>query len=470
MSPLDAPAASPALSPVAAATARLRELGVATVLTPADQAYDAALQGFNPRRVHHPDLVVMARAARDVAAAVRVAAHHDLHVTVFGLGHGIQRDVAGGVVVTTTGLAAVEVDAEARTARVGAGARWQDVLDAATPHGLAPLAGSSPLVGVIGYLLGGGIGPVARTYGFAADHVRSFQVVTGTGDTVTASPEENPELFWALRGGKHGLGIVTEAVIDLFPLRTLFAGGLFFDGSSARSVLSAFAGWSAALPDEATASLAILRMPPLPEIPEPLRGRTVLHLRLAVVTGEAAVAERIIAPMREAGPRIIDTFAEIPYSAIASVHNDPTEPMPVVEGGALLTDFDQDAVDALLAVAGPDVPVPLVMVELRRLGGALGREPQRANAVPGRDARYGLFMIGAPVPELFPVLPGIIQGVLGALAPWRSPRSLPNFLGGANTASDYRDTWAPEVRERLAAVRTAVDPRNVFDFDPEGRN
>jgi hypothetical protein len=401
---------------------------------------------------------------------VRVAARHDLHVTVFGLGHGIQRDVAGGIVVTTAGMADVSVDPAARTARVRAGARWQDVLDAATPHGLAPLSGSSPLVGVIGYLLGGGIGPVARTFGFAADHVRSLEVVTGDGEVVTASADENPELFWALRGGKHGLGIVTEAVIDLFPLRTLFAGGLFFDGGLARGVLSTFADWSATLPEEATTSVAILRLPPLPEIPEPLRGRTVLHVRLAVVTEDAGVAERIAAPMRAAGPRIIDSFAELPYAAISSVHNDPVDPMPVVEGGALLDDLDQDAVDALLAVAGPEVPVPLVMVELRRLGGALAREPQTPNAVPGREARYGIFVIGAPVPELFPALPGIIQGVLGALNPWRSERSLPNFLGAANTPHDYRNAWAPEARERLAAVRATVDPRGVFDYDPEGRN
>ncbi|MDM4762850.1 FAD-binding oxidoreductase [Galbitalea sp. SE-J8] len=449
---------------------RLRALGVASLLVPGDAGYPAAIAGFNLRVAHRPDLVVAASSAADIAHAVRVAGELDLSVTVLGLGHGIQRVVDGGILITTTGLASVTVDPGQRTARVGAGTQWQAVLDAATPHGLAPLCGSSPLVGVVGYLLGGGVGPVARSYGFAADHVRELEVVTGTGDIVRADPTTDPELFWALRGGKHGLGIVTEVVLDLVPLATVFAGGLFFPASQARAVLQTWAEWSATVSDSVTTSVAVLRLPPLPHLPEPLRGQTVVHVRVAIVTDDADAAERIVAPLRAVGPRLIDAVTELPYAQIAMVHQDPTEPMPIVEGGALLSDLDADAVDALLAAAGPQADVPLVMVELRRLGGALGREPRHPNAVPGRDAAYSVFVIGAPVPELFPVLPGIIRGVLAALTPWRSPRSLPNFLGSANVAADYRGAWDPETRARLDAVRAAVDPRGVFGFDPEGVN
>lgn len=449
---------------------RLRALGVQSLLVPGDEGYQQATAGFNLRTVHRPDLVVQATSAVEVAHTVRIAAELDLHVTVLGLGHGIQRIVDGGIIVTTTGLASVEIDVEERTARVGAGTRWQQVLDAATPHGLAALCGSSPLVGVVGYILGGGLGPIARTFGFAADHVRSFEVVTGTGDILHVDAQSQPELFWALRGGKHGLGIVTEVVIDLFPIATIVAGGLFFPGTCARGVLQTFAQWSATLPESVTASVAILRLPPLPELPEPIRGQTVVHVRVAVVTDDVDFAERIVEPMRAVGPRLMDVFQQIPYSAIPMVHSDPTEPMPVIEGGALLDDFDAEAVDILLAAAGPDVEVPLVSVEVRRLGGAIARQPAHPNAVPGREAGYTLFAIGAPVPELFPIIPGVIRGVLAAMQPWRSQRTLPNFLGNANTPADYRDAWSPEVRFALDAVRAEVDPNGVFGFDPDGAN
>ena len=171
---------------------RLAEAGASRIFTPDQPEFRSELSGFNLAVQHHPDVVVAATSISDVLAAVTVAAELDLPVTVVGHGHGVRHPADGGVAVTTRGLNGVEIDPSARTARIGAGTDWTAVLEASARHGLAPLCGSAPHVGVVGYLLGGGSGPVGRTYGFAADHVHSFRVVTAEAGwsppTRTTSP------------------------------------------------------------------------------------------------------------------------------------------------------------------------------------------------------------------------------------------------------------------------------------------
>lgn len=454
----------PTLSPAQ----QLHERGVSRVLRPDDPDYSTALSCFNTRVDHRPDVVVEARNEDDVRAAVAVAAETGLPAVPIGRGHGFDRAMDGGIAVTTAAMARVSVDAGARTAVVGAGATWSQVLEAAAPHGLAPLAGSAPHVGVIGYLLGGGLGPVARTYGFAADHVRDLRVVTGLGEALTASAVENPDLFWALRGGKGGLGIVTQATIDLLPIATLHAGGIFYDAEDAHAAVHGFVDWTAGLPASVSTSLALLRLPPLPELPEPLRGRFVVHVRVAVVDTPAERALELVAPLRDAADPILDSFAEMPYAALGSIHADPTAPMPVVEGGCLLRTFDHAAADALLAAAGPAADVPLAAVELRLLGGAIATAPASPNAAGGRDAGFGLHVVAAPVPELDAVLPGAVQHVLTSMAPWATGGVLANFCGNANDPDDLQTAWPEAVRARLRAIRAQHDPKSVFPYRGHG--
>jgi hypothetical protein len=440
----------------------LTAAGVSRVLTPQDPAYAAATRGFNTHVSHRPDAVVLADDESDIVAAVTVAGEHGLAVAALGAGHGSSGAVTGGIAIHTGALCGVRIDALAQTATLGAGTRWTAVLEAAAPYGLAPLAGSAPHVGVVGFLLGGGLGPVARTYGFAADHVRSFRVVTGLGQVVTASAVENAELFWALRGGKGGLGLVTEVTIDLLPIATMHAGGLFFDASAASSVLHGWVDWTRDLPDSVSTSLALLRLPPLPDLPEPIRGRTMVHVRAAVVGESADGAADLVAPLRALGAPVIDSFGEMPYAALAAIHLDPAVPMPVVEGGTLLRAFDHGAADLLLAAAGPQVEVPLASVELRLLGGAIATTPAQPNAVGGRDAAYSLHVVAAPVPELLDtVLPAAVRGVLDQLDPWSTGRVQANFHGNANPPGSLSTAWPDAVRARLRAVR--------FQYDPDGR-
>jgi FAD/FMN-containing dehydrogenase len=427
--------------------------------TPTAGAFDVSVR-------YAPDTIVEARTSADVEAAVRAAARTGKSLTVFGTGHGAFGDVTEGVLLCTQGLSGVTLDAERRTARIGAGTRWRDVLAATTPVGLAGLCGSSPSVGVIGYLLGGGIGPLARTYGFAADHVRSLEIVTPADGLVTVTPSDHPQLFWALRGGKGGFGVVTAATIDLLPVERFCGGGLYFAADAARDVLGAVAEWAPELPESATASVALLRLPDVPEVAAPIRGQLVTHVRFAT-TEDPERAEHLLGPIRDVAAPILDTVTVLPYARIGEVHRDPTHPQPVMCAGQTLRSVDPDTIDALLEVAGPGRQVPLAQVELRSLGGALGRDAALPNAVGGRDAAWNLFVAAAPMPGMSAeTRRDHVRSVLDVAAPWHAPVNLVNFVGRANDAAELVGSWTAEQNERLDGIRRAADPDGLLAFGP----
>lgn len=430
------------------------------VLQPGDPAYAGEVAPFNLTHSPAPAVVVGATSAEDVAAAVRWAVSAGRTVAVQATGHGIVGDLRDAVLVTTRRMDDVAIDPAARTARVGAGARWRQVIDAAAAHGLAPLSGSSSGVGVVGYTLGGGIGVLARKYGFAADHVRRAWLVSADGTVREVDADSDPELFWALRGGKGNLGIVTELEFDLVPVAGLHGGAIFFPGSAAHDLLHAYRQWTPTLPEETTTSIAILRMPPDPAVPEPLRGQTVVHLRFAHL-GPAGEGTALLSPMRAVAPPLIDLVADMPYAAADSIHMDPTEPMPTHHDGMTLRDLPPEAVDALLETAGPDVEVPLIMAELRHLGGALARPASVPNAVTGRDAAYGVWVLAPMAPPLVDVVPAVTAGVVDRLRPWAARGALLNFLGAAG-AEEVGALWTAEDLARLQAVRRRLDPAGVF--------
>ena len=263
---------------------------------------------------------------------------------------------------------------------------------------------------------------------------------------------------------------MVEVTVYLFPLTSIYGGGLYFAAEDTPSVLHAFSEWTDQVPESVTSSVALLRLPPLPELPEPLRGQFVVHVRVAVVA-DPEEAEPLLAPLRAAASPLIDTVSQLPYTAIGSIHSDPVQPMPVAEGGMALRAFDAEAADALLAAAGPAADVPLAAVEIRHLGGALSRQPTVPNAVGGRSAAYNLHVVGAPVPELLhTVIPQVIRGVFAALEPWRSDEQLVNFLGGVNDQADLRRAWPADVADRLNEVRGAYDPAGRFPYgEHQGR-
>lgn len=419
-----------------------------------------ATAGFNTAVTHRPAVVLAADDAADISAAVRFAHEEGLQVAVQATGHGAAASSEGTVFVTTSSMQGVEVDPVARVARVAAGARWRSVIDAAVPHGLAPLSGSSSGVGVVGYTLGGGMGHLARRHGFAADHVRSVEMVTADGEIRQITAASDPELFWAVRGGQRGFGIVSSIELDLFAVPRFFGGAMFFVGPAVGEVLHAFSMWAPTLPEEVTTSVALLRLPPVEGVPQPLRGIVSLAVRFGF-TGSAEEGDALVAPLRSIATPVLDTIRPMSYAEVDAIHMDPTEPLPAVARGGLLHSMSSGLVDRLLEVAGPDVHVPLAVVELRLMGGALGRPAAVPNAVAGREGKFSLSVVAPAPPPLLAPAHELTAQVVGALSPWSTGTNLVNFAGHGGDEA-VRAAWTPEVLERLRRVKASVDPYDVF--------
>ncbi|MEU1618739.1 FAD-binding oxidoreductase [Streptomyces sp. NPDC005722] len=451
--------------PVSAAeAAELASLVCGPVLLPGDEGYDAECEIYNLNLSLEPALAVGAADASDVRAAVSFAARHGRPVTVKTTGHQQVDPARGGVLISTRRMKGITIDADRRRARVEAGVIWQEVIDQAATVGLAPVSGSAPLVGVAGYTLGGGLSPVlGRSLGYAADHVRSLDVVTADGALRHVTADTDPELFWALLGGKGNFGVVTALEFDLFPLTRFYGGGIHFPGEHLADLLHTWRTWQSDMPEEMSSSLAVQRLPPLPELPEPLRGAFVVHVRFAFL-GPAAEGERLIAPLRAAAPTLVDTVGEMPYTAMGAIHLDPPTPMPYYDRTTMLRAFPAEAADTLVELLGPGSDSPLASVEIRMLGGALDRQPAVPNAVSTRGLPFVLFGFGVGGPDQAGFLGGALDGVMKAMEPWADDRRMVNFLSTeeATDPEQLEEVYGTDHFRRLTATKKAYDPANTF--------
>lgn len=287
-----------------------------------EQGYDDEVAGFQTALTHRPRVVVAAESPEGVVAAMRRAERHGLRVTVQATGHGA-RVSADGLLVSAKRMTGVRIDAGARTAWVDAGVRWAAVIEQAARHGLAPLVGSSPGVGAAGYTLGGGIGVLGRTFGYAADHVTALDMVTADGRLRHVTETTEPDLFWGVRGGRDLLGVVTGLEVALVPVPVVHAGGLYFDAVHVDEVLSAFRSLTAAAPETLTSSVGMVGLPPVAAVPEPLRGRHVLHVRLA---STEPLDPALLESLRAAGPRLVERVGPVPAAEVGSIYGGPGLP------------------------------------------------------------------------------------------------------------------------------------------------
>ncbi|NHW46398.1 FAD-binding oxidoreductase [Paenarthrobacter sp. MSM-2-10-13] len=433
------------------------------VFTPADPGFAPEVAAFNLSTQHQPDLAFGALDAEDVSAAVRWAAERGMPVSVQSTGHGATNAIEGGLLISTRRMLELSIDPIEKTARVGAGVRWKAVVDLAATFGLMGLCGSTTDVGVVGYTLGGGLPILGRKYGFASDHVIAFELVTADGTQRRVTKDENPELFYLLRGGKGNLGIVTAMEFHLFPADDLYAGGLYFDGGHAPEVLRAFREWVPSLPVEASASMAFLRLPEMEMIPEPLRGKFVIHLRYAY-QGDPATASEVLEPMRTCAPFMMDATGPLSPTQFDTIHQDPDQPVPVREHGFLLDRLDEQTEDALLRHFGPGVDSPVLLAELRLLGGALAKSADGEDIVGGRDAAFSFFMGAIAVPPVLDILPTVFSSVHEDLRPAANAGTFVNLHGHFVDAEDRERPWLPGARERLRKAKAELDPKNMFSF------
>jgi FAD/FMN-containing dehydrogenase len=428
------------------------------VFRPGDEGYEEETAGFQTGFAQRPDVVFAASSADDVRAAVAYAAAEGLPVGVQATGHGLPGPAEGGVLITTKRMDRVTVDAEARTVRVRAGVRWGQVVAAAEPYGLAPLNGSAPGVGAVSYTLGGGLGILAREFGYAADHVRSLEVVTADGRLRQVTP--GSDLFWGLLGGGANLGVVTELEIGLVPVARLYGGSLAFDGREVDPavVLRAYERWTRTVPDGLTSSYAAVPYPDVPAMPPHLRGRYVISVRVAHTGTDG---DRLVAPLREIGPVLSDSLREMPYAESHTIHSDPDFPHAYYGDSAVLSELNVEAAGELLSLTGPDAP-SMYVVQINHLGGALAEE--QPNAVPHREGRFLVRVLGAVDDSARSRL----HKALATVEPWTTGRAL-NFAFGAGERTE--GLYDPDTHKRLAGLKSAYDPANLFrgNYDIGGR-
>jgi FAD/FMN-containing dehydrogenase len=313
-------------------------------LTAQDTNWNIERSAFNILADQQPAGIAVPRSADDVTAVVRSAAADGKRVAAQSTGHNALPlgSLANTVLLRTAGLGGVEIDADAGNARVGAGPLWGDVVPRASELGLAALHGSAPNVGIAGYTLGGGVSFYARKHGLACNRVTAIELVTAGGDQIRVDAKTEPDLFWAVRGGGGSFGVVTAFEFDLLPLREIFAGALLFPPEQASEVLQGWREWTAGMPEEMTSVGRLMNFPPVPEVPDPLRGKSFAVLE-AVYCGDPADGEELVAPLRELGNAVIDTVAIQPPAGIEDLHMDPPTPVPYTSETLLTHELPAEA-------------------------------------------------------------------------------------------------------------------------------
>jgi FAD/FMN-containing dehydrogenase len=432
----------------------------ATFLTAQDANWNLERGAFNLLVDQQPAGIAVPRNADEVSDVVRSALADGKRVAAQCTGHNAipLGSLADTVLLRTAGLGGVQVDAEARTARVGAGALWGDLVPQASEQGLAALHGSAPNVGITGYTLGGGVSFYARKHGLACNRVTAIEVVTAGGERLRVDAKNEPDLFWALRGGGGSFGVVTACEFDLLPLREVFAGALLFPAEQASEVLQGWREWTAGAPEEMTSVGRLMNFPPIPEVPEPFRGKSFAVLEV-IYCGDPADGEELVAPLRELGSADMDTVQTQAPGGIEDLHMDPPAPVPYTSETQLTQELPAEAIDSLVEAVGPGSGAHLASVELRHCGGALARAPQEAGALATLPGSFLAFGVGfVPVPEAMAPNRAWLGAFKAALEPYDAGRYF-NFV---EETFDIAKIFPPQVLNRLREVKQRYDPENVF--------
>jgi FAD binding domain len=431
------------------------------IVLPGDEGWDEARRAYNLEIDQRPAEIVFPQSVEDVAAAVALAGERGWQIAAQGTGHnaGPLGSLENAILLKTDRMRGLTIDADARIGRAEAGVVWGEVVEAAAPHGLAGLAGTSRDVGVVGYSLGGGLSFLGRKYGLATNHLRAIELVTADGRFVRADHENEPDLFWALRGGGGSFGIVTAIEMQLLPIMDVYAGLLWYPIERGDEVLSA---WREITqddpPDDLTTWARFLNFPPIPDVPEPLRGKSFVAVE-AYHLGDPVVADDRLAPLRALGP-VNDTIQRMTMPALSHMHMDPEQPVPGIGDGLMLAALPAEALSAFIAVAGAGARVQLANIEVRHLEGELGRARPENGALASIEGKYAVFGGGfAAVPELVAPIEEQVEAIKEALAPWEAPHMYLNF---AETRRDPTSLWTEQAYQRLRQIKDTVDPSNLI--------
>jgi len=434
-----------------------------TVLTPDGQGYDTARAIWNGSFDKRPALVARATGVADVVAAVNYARENGLLLAVRAGGHSLPgySTCDEGLVLDLSQMQGVYLDPTARTARVQGGALMAQLDRETHVHGLGVTGGQITHTGVAGLTLGGGIGWLMRKHWLTCDNLISAEVVTASGQVVTASEQENADLFWGLRGGSGNFGVVTSFEFQLHPVGVVLGGAALYPVEQAREALELYREVTDGAPDELTTYAIFLTGPPAPFLPEPFHGQPLIALAACWVGGHAE-GERVLKPFREFGPPIVDLFQPMPYPIIQSMFDEsaPHGRSYYIKGqtGGTLTD---ELIDVVLEHAAR-MPRPFSELHLAHLGGAVARVPEEATAYSPRDGEHALiFISGWYEPEAGDECVKWVRGLSDATTPYAKGVYV-NFL---EDEGDERIRFAygsEEKYARLVELKRKWDTENLF--------
>ena len=444
---------------------QLRERVDGKLITRSDDGYEDARRVLNAMIDRRPSAIVRCTQPGDVGAAVDFARENQLDVAVRGGGHSVPGfgTVDDGVVVDLTGMQDVLVDPDRRTARAQGGATWGVFNDATHAHGLATTGGIVSTTGVGGLTLGGGIGYLARGFGFSCDNLVSAEVVTADGRSLLASESENEDLFWAIRGGGGNFGVVTSFEFRLHPVTEIYGGPMFFEVDDAATVLRVYRDLIADAPEEFGGFPAWQIAPPLPFIPEDRHGDTFLAF-IAFWAGDVGEGERCLKPLRDAAQVVAEHVGPMPYPALNSAF-DALYPAGLQHywKANFVTELTDEAIEAHLE-HGPKVPAVNSTVHIYPINGACNRVASDATAFAYRDATYATVIVGIwPDPADNEANIAWVRDYYDATAPLSEEGGYINFM-----ADDDQDRIEANYKgnyERLVDVKRKYDPENLFHLN-----
>ncbi len=435
-----------------------------TLLAPGSEDYESARRVFNGMIDRRPAVIARCADADDVAIAVTAAVASGLSLSVYGGGHGVTGAAVceGGICVDLRHLKAIEIDTDALTARVGAGVTWGE-LDAATQaHGLAVTGGRVSTTGVGGLALGSGSGWLERKLGFTCDSLLRAEVVTADGRQVVASSDENPDLFWALRGGGGNFGIVTAFHFQLHPVGPIVLGGMLLHTTDRAAELVRF--WRDFMidaPDEVGSGLAFICAPPEDFVPEPVRGQPVIGI-LVCYAGDPDEGAKVLGPLLEYGPPAINLVQPMPYLAVQQLLDPANQKgMQNYWTGDFYEELPDEAIDVLIDIATKPVS-PLTQNILVAGGGAISRVDDDAMAFGQRATKWNIHYLSMWAdPRDSEENIAYTKRLSGAMKPWSTGRVYLNFLGDEGQER-VAAGFGPTKYARLREIKARWDPTNVF--------
>jgi FAD/FMN-containing dehydrogenase len=435
------------------------------VVLPRDPDYEDARRVYNHMIDRRPAAVVRCTSTEDVAAVVAYAATSGQDLAVRGGGHSVPGfgTADGAVVADLSGLQSITVDAGERVARAGGGVTWGRLDEATAAHGLATTGGIISTTGIGGLTLGGGIGYLCRGYGLSCDNLLSAEVVTADGSVLTASADEHPDLFWALRGGGGNFGVVTEFTYRLHPVSAIYGGPMFFELSDAAAVLAYFRDFIQDAPREYGGFPAFQIAPPLPFVPEHRVGDTFLAL-VSCWTGPAGSGERVLQGFREVAPPVAEHVGLMPYPALNSAFDPLVPPGLHHYWKACYVAELTDAAIAAHVEHGARVPVVSSTMHLYPINGACHDVAQDATAFGHRDASFAAVIAGMwPDPADDDANTTWVKEYYAAIAPHSEAGGYVNFASADDqprVAANYGANYP-----RLVEVKRRYDPQNLFHLN-----